>query len=363
MLSLLLGIGGVLCLVGVVVSTVAKPVPNPAAGAPKISLVGKGDRFSVAWLGDTLLGDAAQPQLDLFGPAWAAAKVPPPPDADVVIANAEAPITHRVEPFDLLQEFSYQQQPHMAKALAEVGIDVVALANNHAMDRGPLGLADTIANTRAAGLLSFGAGATTAQARLPLLIETDIGVLGVVGLSDDGGVKISRSDRPGIRRLNQANIVDDLELARRAGADWVVAYVQWGENYSPVDERQRAFAHALAAAGYDLVIGLHPHVVQPVEIVSGVPVIYSLGNYVFTTPGRFNDAVPGFGLMVTSEFSPRSLTLTMRCIQTDNELVLFQARPCDATQAQLVLGALHPQLRVEGDVGRLELPLRQAARE
>jgi hypothetical protein len=212
-------------------------------------------------------------------------------------------------------------------------------------------------------MLSFGAGATTAQARLPLLIETDIGVLGVVGLSDDGGVKISRSDRPGIRRLNQANIVDDLELARRAGADWVVAYVQWGENYSPVDERQRAFAHALAAAGYDLVIGLHPHVVQPVEIVSGVPVIYSLGNYVFTTPGRFNDAVPGFGLMVTSEFSPRSLTLTMRCIQTDNELVLFQARPCDATQAQLGLGALHPQLRVEGDVGRLELPLRQAARE
>ena len=204
-----------------------------------------------------------------YGPTWAAANVPPPSDADVVIANSEAPITPRVEPFDLLQQFSYQQQPACAKALADLGIDVIALANNHTMDRGPLGLADTMAQARAAGLLTFGAGATSEQARLPLLIETDIGVLAVVGLSDDGGVKIARRDRPGIRRLNQANIVDDLELARRAGADWVVAYVQWGENYSPVDERQRAFAHALATAGYDLVIGLHPHVVQPVEIVYG----------------------------------------------------------------------------------------------
>jgi poly-gamma-glutamate capsule biosynthesis protein CapA/YwtB (metallophosphatase superfamily) len=359
----LLGAGGLLCLGGVVASTVAKPVPNPAAGAPKISLLGRGDRFSVAWLGDTMLGDAAQPQLDLYGPTWAGANVPPPSDADVVIANSEAPITPRVERFDLLQQFSYQQQPRVAKALADLGIDVIALANNHTMDRGPLGLADTVAHARAAGLLTFGAGATTAQARLPLLVETDIGVLGVVGLSDDGGVKIARRDRAGIRRLNQANIVDDLELARRAGADWVVAYVQWGENYSPVDERQRAFAQALATAGYDLVIGLHPHVVQPVEIVAGVPVIYSLGNYVFTTNGRFNDAVPGFGLTVTSEFRPGRLALTMRCIQTDNELVLFQPRPCDATQAQLVLGALHPEVRVQGDVGRLEVPLRPARRD
>ena len=106
-----------------------------------------------------------------------------------------------------------------------------------------------------------------------------------------------------------------------------MAYVQWGENYSPVDERQHAFAHALATAGYDLVIGLHPHVVQPVEIVSGVPVIYSLGNYVFTTAGRFNDAVPGFGLTVTTEFRPGRLTLTMRCIQTDNRARALPAPP------------------------------------
>jgi poly-gamma-glutamate capsule biosynthesis protein CapA/YwtB (metallophosphatase superfamily) len=343
----------------VAAETIAKPVLDPADAAPTISLLGKGDRFSLAWLGDTYLGDAAQPQLDLFGPGWAAVKVPPPTDADVVIANAEAPITERVEPFDLLQEFSYQQQPRVAGALADLGIDVVALANNHAMDRGPLGLADTITNARAAGLLTFGAGADSAQARLPLLVKTDIGVLGVVGLSDDGGVKISRTDRPGIRRLNQANIVDDIDFARRAGADWVVAYVQWGENYSPVDDRQRAFARALATAGADLVIGLHPHVVQPIEIIGGVPVIYSLGNYVFTTPGRFNDSVPGFGLIVTSEFRTDRLALTMRCIQTDNDIVLFQPRPCDATQAQLVLGALHPQIRVEGDVARMEVPLRR----
>jgi poly-gamma-glutamate capsule biosynthesis protein CapA/YwtB (metallophosphatase superfamily) len=357
-LALVFGLVGALSLGVVAAGTIAKPVPNPAAGAPEISLLGKGDSFSLVWLGDTMLGDVAQAQLDLYGPAWAAARVPPPADADVVIANLEGPITNRVERFDLLQQFSYQQSPSVVKAFAELGIDVFTLANNHTMDRGPLGLADTIANARAAGLRTFGAGATTAQARLPLLVKTDIGVLGVVALSDDGGAKVARRDRAGIRRLNQANIVEDLQLARRAGADWVAAYVQWGENYSPVDERQRAFARALVAAGYDLVIGGHPHVVQPIEIISGVPVVYSLGNYVFTTRGRFNDAVPGFGLMLSTQFRPGRIAVTMRCIQTDNEIVLFQPRPCDTTQAQLVLGALHPQVRVQGDVGRLEVPLR-----
>ena len=350
-------IGG-FCVGAVVAATARESVPNPAAGGPHISLVGKGEAFSIAWLGDTLLGDAGQPLLDLYGLTWPAAHVPPPADADLVIANAEGPFTDHVEAFDPLQRWSYQAQPRTAGALAAIGIDAISLSNNHVMDRGPTGLFDTMTHARAAGLLTFGGGSTSEQARLPLMIKTDIGTIAVVGFADDSGLNIARRDRPGIRQLSPKSIVEDIQLARRAGADRVVAHVQWGENYAPLDGRQRALAHALAAAGYDLVVGLHPHVVQPVEIVDGVPVIYSIGNYVFTTPGRFTDAAPGYGLVLTTEFRASGrLTLRMRCIQTDNDVVLYQPRPCDASQARALLGSLNPQIELQGDVAQLDVQL------
>ena len=356
--AITLVIAGGLCLGAVVVATAKEPVPNPAARGPHIARVGRGEQFSIAWLGDTLLGDAGQPLLDRYGLTWAAANVPPPKEADLVIANAEGPFTDHAQVFDPLQRWSYQAQPRTAGALAAIGIDVVALSNNHIMDRGPVGLFDTMGHARAAGLLTFGGGATADEARLPLMVKTDIGTIAVVGFADDSGLNIARRDRPGIRQLNPKNIVEDIELARRAGADRVVAHVQWGENYAPLDGRQRALAKALAGAGYDLVVGLHPHVVQPVEIVDGVPVIYSIGNYVFTTPGRFSDAAPGYGLVLTTEFRAGGwLSLRMRCIQTDNDVVLFQPRPCDATQARALLGSLNPKVVFHGDVAQLDVRL------
>ncbi|MBK5287208.1 MAG: CapA family protein [Acidimicrobiia bacterium] len=328
-----------------------------------MSLVDRGDNVAITWLGDTLLGDAGQPTLDQQGMTFPAARVRPPKDSDLVIANAEGPLTDHREVIDPLQRYVYRAQPRTAAALADIGIDVFSLSNNHVYDFGSPGLADTQSNLRAAGLLTFGAGADKEAARLPLLIETTSGTIGVVGFADDSGINIARTGRPGIHQLNATTIADSIQLARRAGADRVVAHVQWGENYAPVDARQRTFAHAFAAAGYDLVIGLHPHVVQPVEIVDGMPVVYSLGNYVFTTRGRFTDNAPGFGLVLTTEFASLDrVTLRMRCIQTDNAVVAYQPRPCDSAQAPALLGALNPKVVLRGDVGELDvrLPARQS---
>ena len=357
--SIALAVVGGLCLGGVVAASAGQPVPNAAEGAPRISRMSKDGQASITWVGDTLLGDAGQPFIDQNSLAWPAARVPLPKDSDVVIANAEGPFTDHAGLADPLQKYSYKAQPRTAAAFAAFGIDAVSLSNNHVMDYGAPGMLDTIANAEKAGLRTFGAGATREQARLPLMIETDIGTIGVVGLSDDSGPNIARSDRPGVHQLNAASVADGIKLARRAGADYVVAHVQWGEGYAPVDARQRAFAAALAAAGYDLIIGLHPHVVQPIEIVRGVPVLYSLGNYVFTTPGRFTDAAPGFGLIVTTEFRASGrMVITMKCIQTDNEVVSFQPRPCDSSQTQALLGSLNPKVVVRGDVATLNVPLR-----
>lgn len=83
---------------------------------------------------------------------------------------------------------------------------------------------------------------------------------------------------------------------------------------------------------------------------------YSIGNFVFGAPGRFTPQLPGYGLVVTSEFDREGPSaLEVRCVVTDNTIVDFQARPCDLAQATEVLTGLHPEIVMENDVGRLSL--------
>ena len=143
-------------------------------------------------------------------------------------------------------------------------------------------------------MATFGAGSDLDAALRPLIVETPHGRVGVMAFGQGGGVRKNASEsRPGIAVLTRCNAAEGARLAREAGARWVVAFVHWGVNYADVVHAQRRQAALLAAAGYDLAVGHGPHVAQPVEVVGEMPVAYSLGNFVFGTPGRFTDRRPG----------------------------------------------------------------------
>ena len=327
----------------------AAPPPAERSDAPA---------FRILWLGDTLLADAAEPRLATNGYGWAFDRLRPLPEADYVIANAEGPITTLTEPHDPSQRWSYAARPEAARALAAEGVNAVGLANNHALDRGPAGLADATAHLGGAGVASFGAGGDLDEALRPLIVETPHGRVGVVAFGQGGGVRRNAGEgRPGIAVLTRCNAAEGMQRAREAGARWVVAFVHWGVNYAGVLHAQRAQAALLADSGYDLAIGHGPHVAQPVEVVGGMPVVSSLGNWVFGTPGRFTPDAPGYGLMATTAFGPDSVeALRLHCIRTDNDEVGFQPRPCSAEQADNVLRALHADIAVEDGVGVLRWP-------
>jgi poly-gamma-glutamate capsule biosynthesis protein CapA/YwtB (metallophosphatase superfamily) len=350
---------GVLALGSVAAALSLNPVPSPVAGAFEIEMAA-GKPLTITWLGDTFMGDEADRVIDQHGLAWLSGNLPPLDPDHAVIANLEGPITEHTEAFDPMQRWTYSARLSVAPHLKELGIDALQLANNHAMDRGPIGLADTVANLTAAGLGSFGAGASSNEARLPVLVKGNGMTIAVAGFEDDGGLKTASLLRPGVRRLSLENIAADIDAARRAGADRVVAAVHWGGNYTGLDERQRLWAKSLADAGYDLVIGTGPHIVQAIEVLDGMPVVYSLGNYVFGTPGRFNPSAQGFGLVLTTTFSERDeIAVVARCIQNDNEIVQFQARPCDRAQAAMIFGETNPGLvQVGDDTATMTLPLR-----
>jgi poly-gamma-glutamate capsule biosynthesis protein CapA/YwtB (metallophosphatase superfamily) len=225
--------------------------------------------FRLAFLGDVMLGrGVAQAHASLERP-WGLALDGIRPDleaADLALANLESPLTARP-----LQQAGYDLRGpgSAANALSAAGLDLVSLANNHAMDSGVEGLADTQQALQGAGVGWIG---PQVQAVLRTLHGQRLAFLAFEDVTAPLDLTI----------LGQA------VKQARSQADWVVVGMHWGGEYRPApDARQQQLAQALADAGADVVWGQHPHVLQRLEWVQGsgreraTLVIYSLGNALF----------------------------------------------------------------------------------
>lgn len=342
---------------GVVAAAGVLDRPPPVTVVSRDVPLGGDGKLTLQFAGDVMLGDEVQRQIDLRGNGydWPFEAVRgSTAAADFVMAVSATPITTVTEPWNPAKRNSYSSRPESAAAMARAGVDAVSLANEHAFDSGPRGLSDTIVNLDAVGVASVGAGLDRARAEQPLLLRTEVGTIGIVAMGENFGHRVTE-DAAGTLVMDPSTVRRSASLAREAGADWLIAFVHWGDNYAPIKSEQRAFAGEFAAAGYDMVVGSGPHSAQPIEFIGAMPVVYSVGNFVFGTRGQWaGTGVPGLGLIVELELGreapPR---MTVRCIVTDNLAVDFQPRFCDLPQAHAFLPTLHPRLLVEGDVGVL----------
>jgi poly-gamma-glutamate synthesis protein (capsule biosynthesis protein) len=256
-----------------------------------------GDRFTLAAVGDLLLhaniqAEAARSGFDsLFDPVRPYLEA-----ADLSYANFEGSVNPAL-PTSSFPEFNYR--PELADAVAEAGFDVVSTANNHALDTGYDGLDGTLAALDAAGVVHHGTTAT-GQEKVPFLAHTALNRAGqklqVGFLSFTFGTN-EHPDPDG--RVNMlwtpertlAPEVLGAVRAARAASDLVVVALHWGIEYHFLPEpEQRAAAEALAEAGADLILGDHPHTLQPPAWV-GPPgheslCIFSLGNFI-AAQGKF----------------------------------------------------------------------------
>ena len=283
------------------------------AGAVIVEASPASGPLRIVWVGDTMIGDASQAFVDERGYDAVFARVKGLLRGDVVIVNGEAPLTTIDEPYTPSKDYSYRSDPQSALAFAGAGITTVGLANNHAMDQGPTGLADTLEHLENARLGAFGAGMDGREAERPLIIRSGDATIGVVALAKGYGTSVTAGRaRAGTVPFSKSAIKRGHALARDAGADFVVAFVHWGKNYMTQLVDQRALAEDFAEAGYDLVIGSGPHVVQKVELIGAMPVFYSLGNFVFGSRGRFTEPPPG-SAWCSPPASCMAVSMSSRC--------------------------------------------------
>lgn len=213
--------------------------------------------------------------------------------ADPVILNLEAPVTRRVVGYP--GKINLRSDAlHVTEALGSRPL-AAGLANNHCLDFLAPGLEDTFRALDAEGIAHFGAGSLDQNARNPLLVDVGTHRLGLCGYVCPAAHPVfATSAAPGVVPIDVARIAADVAEARRRGAHRVVVCVHWGveEVHLPRPE-DRALARQIVAAGADLVIGTHAHVLQPWERIEGVWVFYGLGNFMFSDidlPGEFNDS-------------------------------------------------------------------------
>ncbi len=223
-------------------------------------------------LGDIMLGRGVARAYE--GDTWGyalEALVPFTARADLTAANLESPLTSH--PRAAPAGFDLRAPPESVRALIRSGVTLVSLANNHILDGGQPGLAQT----------------------LDVLREARIGAIGPAGevlVRQVGGVPLAFLAFDDVSRpLDVDDAAGAVSRAREQGG-LVVVSIHWGSEYLSVpDGRQEALARVLSDAGASVIWGHHPHVVQSVGWVQGgaLPyptlVAYSLGNVLFDQAG------------------------------------------------------------------------------
>jgi poly-gamma-glutamate synthesis protein (capsule biosynthesis protein) len=209
---------------------------------------------------------------------------------DITIANLEAPLTDRGNEFED-KKFRFRVNPAAATALKKAGITTVNLANNHIMDFGPIGLADTVEALKKVDIDWVGAGDNLAQARGVQFYELRGLKVAMLGYSMTLPTEFWASKRkagtmPAVEKLMCADIA-----AARKEASVVVVSIHWGEEGATrLRPYQPRLARLMIDSGADVVIGHHPHRLQGVERYKNGIVFYSLGNFAFAAKGKHGDS-------------------------------------------------------------------------
>jgi poly-gamma-glutamate capsule biosynthesis protein CapA/YwtB (metallophosphatase superfamily) len=239
-------------------------------------------QFTIFLAGDVLPGKRLSKRIKKFGPDYPFANLKDRIEScDLAFANLEAAISTRGEPV-WIKKHLLRASPEDGRSLAFSGLDIVSLANNHAMDYGEPAFLDTLDALSAMDISVVGGGRNSAEASAPW--ETTLAGTRVAFLAYSvwtSSLIEADQDRAGINPFVQEAAEKQIRGLKSLGRVVIVS-MHWGMEHTQVPTAQQVrMAHALIDAGADAVAGHHPHCPQSVEVYKGKPVFYSLGNFVF----------------------------------------------------------------------------------
>ena len=204
-------------------------------------------------------------------------------NSDYVLGNLESAVLNK-DKSDYTKadkEIHLATVPEAIEALKEVGFNLMGVSNNHLADFGRKGVIDTLNILDRYELDYVGAGRNLEEAKKYHLTEVNNIKIATVAISDviPKGAS-AQENKAGILSINSSGYLEVINDASEE-ADLTIVIAHFGEEYVDVTEEQETLAHDYIDAGADIVIGGHPHIVQPVETYKDGIIFYSIGNFVF----------------------------------------------------------------------------------
>jgi poly-gamma-glutamate capsule biosynthesis protein CapA/YwtB (metallophosphatase superfamily) len=280
--------------------------------------------------------------------------------APIVLGNLEGPFARVARPER--RNHSYRVHPRLAHALQRAGITIVTLANNHLLDCGRAGVVETLEALDQAGVAAVGAGVDERAAHSPVIRVAGGVRVGVLGYYWNRRCA-ARGSLPGSAMDPPQALAADIG-ALRPQVDRVIVTFHWGVPY----ERQpsssdQAKARLAVDYGADVVIGHHPHIVQPAELYRGRPIFYSVGNFAF---GTGNSRAEGLAVGVRFEAQQTIVEVYPLYVKNRDPRVNYQPQVLRGRGAERVLRQLletsnFPQDHTDLEDDRLRVTLARAA--
>jgi hypothetical protein len=228
-----------------------------------------------------------------------AALAPLHDSVDLAVCHLETPIAPVGEEFTTMPYYGVPGE--IADAIAAAHFDRCSTASNHTFDRGVPGIERTIDELERVGVAQDGMARTIDEVAPRVFDVNGVAVTHLSYTFSYNGIIPRPDDAWRSRLIDPVRILADAAEARRLGAELVILSLHWGaEGRTEPTEQQRRLADELTASGLvDLIVGHHAHVVQPIEQVNGVWVIYGLGNVLSNMPTRSFPPASQDGMVVS----------------------------------------------------------------
>lgn len=285
--------------------------------------------------------------------------------ADFIVANLETPITNIKEsPFEGIKDYLHWTDVEMAPStLINHKVSLLSLANNHTFDFGKAGFEQTLEILKKNAIPSIGAGINIDEAKKPFIVEINFESkkfkFAILAAFEELPSYRKKYDvyaddkKPGIVPLNLKSISDQVIKLKEKNPDlFVIFYPHWGSNYKWREEEQIKISNELISCGVDLIIGHGAHMIQEVEKINEKWIIYSIGNFMFNSPGRYERMkAPPYSFISSLNISLSKnkfdLFIKLYPIVTDNKLTNYQPRFLNQNEFNNFLSIMAPNILIK----------------
>ncbi|WII35481.1 CapA family protein [Paenibacillus thiaminolyticus] len=239
-------------------------------------------------------------------------------EADWCWANLETPLLGGEKVYTGYPMFN--APPELADALKDAGFNIVTAANNHTLDRRERGALRTREVLKDRGLVTKGISASLWESKQPTLMDKNGITMGILAYTyGTNGIPLPKDKPYLVSLIDEKRMIEDIQKTRSAGADVVVIALHFGTEYEPnPNKEQIRLARKLVQAGADIILGSHPHVLQPYERLTvkdkhgqtreGL-IIYSLGNFISNQRGDGKDVGVIFGVTIEKHMPEGTIEL------------------------------------------------------